>query len=79
MIGFLTILGYSLYDTVVVFDRLKEHGAGLRQATRQTYARRPTAPQPARWSGRINTSMVALLPVGGDPVHRRRPAGRGAR
>ncbi|MEO6309239.1 MAG: protein translocase subunit SecF [Leifsonia sp.] len=60
VIGFLTILGYSLYDTVVVFDKVRENTAGesnrtfggsVNLAVNQTLVRS------------INTSVVALLPV----------------
>ncbi|TAL44298.1 MAG: protein translocase subunit SecF [Salinibacterium sp.] len=61
VIGFLTILGYSLYDTVVVFDKIRENtnegsgrtfAASVNLAVNQTLVRS------------INTSVVALLPVG---------------
>ncbi|GAB2554105.1 protein translocase subunit SecF [Leucobacter ruminantium] len=63
MIGFLTILGYSLYDTVVVFDKIRENtrsdalgdrtfGEAINLGVNQTLVRS------------INTSVVALLPVG---------------
>ena len=38
VIGFLTILGYSLYDTVVVFDKIRENTAHVFSSTRRTYA-----------------------------------------
>jgi len=38
VIGFLTILGYSLYDTVVVFDKVRENTAGLQGGSRMTYS-----------------------------------------
>ena len=57
VIGLLTILGYSLYDTVVVFDSLKEGTKGITKQTRWTYS------EIANRS--INTTVVALLPVAG--------------
>ena len=53
MIGFLTILGYSLYDTVVVFDKVRENTSeALRQRADDLLARRPTSRSTRPWSGR---------------------------
>ena len=49
--GVLTILGFSLYDTVVVFDKVRENTRDLRER-RTTYAARPTWPSTRRWCAR---------------------------
>jgi preprotein translocase subunit SecF len=61
--GFLTILGYSLYDTVVVFDKVRENTRNLRQA-RKSYADLANLAVNQTLVRSINTSIVALLPVG---------------
>ena len=61
--GVLTILGFSLYDTVVVFDKVRENTADLR-GTRQTYARAANLAVNQTLVRSINTSIVALIPVG---------------
>ena len=61
--GFLTILGYSLYDTVVVFDKVRENTKNLRQA-RKSYADLANLAVNQTLVRSINTSIVALLPVG---------------
>ena len=71
--GMLTILGFSLYDTVVVFDKVRENTKNLR-ATHQTYAEAANLAVNQTLVRSINTSIVALIPVGRDPVRRRRPA-----
>jgi preprotein translocase subunit SecF len=62
--GFLTILGYSLYDTVVVFDKVRENTRGILQSTRSTYAERANLAVNQTLVRSINTSIAALLPVG---------------
>jgi preprotein translocase subunit SecF len=61
--GLLTILGFSLYDTVVVFDKVRENTADLR-STRQTYAEAANLAVNQTLVRSINTSIVALIPVG---------------
>ncbi|MFV0284944.1 MAG: protein translocase subunit SecF [Demequina sp.] len=63
VIGFLTILGYSLYDTVVVFDKVKENTAHLTEQTRYTYEELANLAVNQTLVRSINTSIVALLPV----------------
>jgi len=63
VIGFLTILGYSLYDTVVVFDKVRENTSGLLQQRRFTYAELANLAINQTLVRSINTSVVALLPV----------------
>jgi preprotein translocase subunit SecF len=61
--GLLTILGFSLYDTVVVFDKVRENTKNLR-ASRQTYAEAANLAVNQTLVRSINTSIVALIPVG---------------
>ncbi|HET7068505.1 MAG TPA: protein translocase subunit SecF, partial [Nocardioides sp.] len=61
--GVLTILGFSLYDTVVVFDKVRENTKNLR-ATHQTYAEAANLAVNQTLVRSINTSIVALIPVG---------------
>jgi len=61
--GLLTILGFSLYDTVVVFDKIRENTKNLR-ASRTTYARAANLALNQTLVRSINTSLVALIPVG---------------
>ncbi|SER95379.1 preprotein translocase subunit SecF [Actinokineospora terrae] len=63
VIGFLTILGFSLYDTVVVFDKVKENTRGLLGLTRRTYAEAANLAVNQTLMRSINTSLIALLPV----------------
>ncbi|HTS99858.1 MAG TPA: protein translocase subunit SecF [Streptosporangiaceae bacterium] len=63
VIGLLTILGYSLYDTVVVFDKVRENTAGLLATDRSTYSRAANLALNQTLVRSINTSLIALLPV----------------
>ena len=63
VIGLLTILGYSLYDTVVVFDKVRENTAGLLSSTRSTYSQAANLALNQTLVRSINTSVIALLPV----------------
>lgn len=65
VIGLLTILGYSLYDTVVVFDSLKEGTKGITKQTRWTYSEIANRSINGTLVRSINTTVVALLPVAG--------------
>lgn len=65
VIGLLTILGYSLYDTVVVFDGLKETTRDFTQQTRFTYGELANRSLNGTLVRSVNTSVVALLPVAG--------------
>jgi preprotein translocase subunit SecF len=64
VIGLLTILGYSLYDTVVVFDKVRENTAGLLGGARTTYSHAANLALNQTLVRSINTSIIALLPVG---------------
>jgi preprotein translocase subunit SecF len=63
VIGLLTILGYSLYDTVVVFDKVRENTAGLLGGVRSTYSQAANLALNQTLVRSINTSLIALLPV----------------
>jgi preprotein translocase subunit SecF len=65
VIGLLTILGYSLYDTVVVFDKVRENTAGLLGSSRSTYSQAANLALNQTLVRSINTSIIALLPVAG--------------
>lgn len=64
VIGFLTILAYSLYDTVVVFDRVRELTGKITAQTEFTFAEMVNLAVNQTLVRSINTSIVALLPVG---------------
>lgn len=63
VIGLLTILGYSLYDTVVVFDKVRENTKGLLDLSRQTYPESANLALNQTLMRSINTSLTSLLPV----------------
>jgi preprotein translocase subunit SecF len=64
VIGFLTILGYSLYDTVVVFDKVRENTEHITASTKRTFGEAANLAVNQTLVRSINTSVVALLPVG---------------
>jgi preprotein translocase subunit SecF len=63
VIGLLTILGYSLYDTVVVFDKVRENTAGILTTQRSTYSDAANTALNQTLVRSINTSLTALIPV----------------
>ncbi len=63
VIAVLTILGYSLYDTVVVFDRVRDNSKGLGSTGRMTYSEMVNLSMNQTLARSINTSLVAILPV----------------
>ena len=63
MIGFLTILGYSLYDTVVVFDKVRENTADAFRSKRMSYSAAANLAVNQTLVRSINTTVVALLPI----------------
>jgi preprotein translocase subunit SecF len=65
VIALLTILGYSLYDTVVVFDKVRENTAGLAGGSRMTFSQAANLAVNQTLMRSINTSIIALLPVAG--------------
>ncbi|MEE2523397.1 protein translocase subunit SecF [Pseudarthrobacter sp. J75] len=64
IIGFLTVLSYSLYDTVVVFDKIRENTAEISRSTRRTFGEEVNLAVNQTLVRSINTMMVAILPVG---------------
>ncbi|PWD49769.1 protein translocase subunit SecF [Serinibacter arcticus] len=64
VIGLLTILGYSLYDTVVVFDKVRENTANVLEQSRVTYEEASNLAVNQTIVRSINTSVVGILPVG---------------
>ncbi|MEV4489331.1 protein translocase subunit SecF [Micromonospora coxensis] len=65
VIGFLTILGFALYDVVVVFDKVQENTRGITANNNQTYGEAANLALNQSLMRSLNTSVVALLPVGG--------------
>ncbi|MFO7249161.1 MAG: protein translocase subunit SecF [Actinomycetes bacterium] len=63
LLGFLTILGYSLYDAVVVFDMIKEVTARLGSTGKMTYTQAANRALNATLVRSLNTTLVAILPV----------------
>jgi preprotein translocase subunit SecF len=63
VIGLLTILGFSLYDTVVVFDKVTENTRGLLGLSRRTYGEAANLALNQTLMRSINTSLIAVLPV----------------
>jgi preprotein translocase subunit SecF len=61
--GLLAILGFSLYDTVVVFDKVRENTRNLRES-RTTYAEAANLAVNQTLVRSINTGIVALIPIG---------------
>jgi preprotein translocase subunit SecF len=65
VVGLLTILGFSLYDTVVVFDKVDENSRGILGGSRMTYSEAANLAVNQTLARSINTSLIALLPVAG--------------
>ena len=63
VIGFLTILGYSLYDTVVVFDKVRENTRSITATGKYTYSQAANLAVNQTIVRSLNTSLIALLPV----------------
>ncbi|MFK0038550.1 protein translocase subunit SecF [Paenarthrobacter sp. NPDC090517] len=63
IIGFLTVLSYSLYDTVVVFDKIRENTSDIATSTRRTFSEEVNLAVNQTLVRSINTMMVAVLPV----------------
>ncbi len=74
IIAILTILGYSLYDTVVIFDKIKENTESLALVSRDTYSGVVNLSLNQTLMRSVNTSLVVLLPIlslllfGGDTL-----------
>jgi preprotein translocase subunit SecF len=65
VIALLTILGYSLYDTVVVFDKVRENTANIAGGSRMTFSQATNLAVNQTLVRSINTSIIALMPVVG--------------
>jgi preprotein translocase subunit SecF len=65
VVGLLTILGFSLYDTVVVYDKVAENSRDLLAGSRMTFSDAANLAVNQTLMRSINTSLIALLPVGG--------------
>jgi preprotein translocase subunit SecF len=65
VVGLLTILGFSLYDTVVVFDKVRENARDLGATARLTYPEAANLAVNQTLMRSINTSLISLLPVAG--------------
>jgi preprotein translocase subunit SecF len=63
VIGLLTILGFSLYDTVVVFDKVRENTRGLLGLTRRTFGEAANLALNQTLMRSFNTAFIALLPI----------------
>ena len=63
VVAFLTILGYSLYDTIVVFDKVDENTKGLAASGRMTYGDMVNVSMNQVLMRSLNTSLVAILPI----------------
>ncbi|CAM3040556.1 protein translocase subunit secF [Williamsia muralis] len=63
VIGFLAILGFSLYDTVVVFDKVEENVRGVLHTSRRTYAEQANLAVNQTLMRSINTTVISVLPV----------------
>lgn len=63
VIAFLTILGYSLYDTIVVFDRVRDNTRSLATTGRVTVSETINLSMNQTLARSINTSLVAVLPI----------------
>ncbi|MET4049950.1 MULTISPECIES: protein translocase subunit SecF [unclassified Rhodococcus (in: high G+C Gram-positive bacteria)] len=63
VIGLLTILGFSLYDSVVVFDKVEENTRGILNLRRKTYAEQANLAVNQTLMRSINTTVIGVLPV----------------
>lgn len=63
VIGLLTVLSFSIYDTVIVFDKVRENTAGLSQSRRQTYAEAANSAVNQTVMRSISTTVISALPI----------------
>jgi preprotein translocase subunit SecF len=63
VIGLLTILGFSIYDTVIVFDKVEENTHGFEHTTRRTFAEQANLAVNQTFMRSINTSLISVLPI----------------
>ena len=63
VIGLLTILGFSLYDTVIVFDKVEENTRGFQHTTRRTFAEQANLAINQTLMRSFNTSLISVVPI----------------
>ena len=63
LIGLLTIMGFSLYDTVIVFDKVRENTQGFQHTTRRTFAEQANLAINQTFMRSINTTLISITPV----------------
>jgi preprotein translocase subunit SecF len=63
VIGLLTIMGFSLYDTVIVFDKVQENTHGFEHTTRRTFAEQANLAINQTFMRSINTTLISITPV----------------
>jgi preprotein translocase subunit SecF len=63
VIGLLTILGFSLYDTVIVFDKVEENTHGFEHTARRTFGEQANLAVNQTFMRSINTSLISVLPI----------------
>ena len=63
VIGLLTILGFSLYDTVIVFDKVEENTRGLKHTARRTYAEEANLGVNQTLMRSMHTTIIGILPL----------------
>ncbi|RDI50598.1 protein translocase subunit SecF [Nocardia mexicana] len=63
VIGLLTVLGYVLYDNVVVFDKVEENTRGVLHLTRRTYGEQANLAANQTLMRSINTTIIGILPI----------------
>ncbi|WP_306363501.1 protein translocase subunit SecF [Nocardia sp. CC227C] len=63
VIGLLTILGFSLYDNVVVFDKVEENTRGVTHTMRRTYAEQANLAANQTLMRSLSTTIIGVLPI----------------
>ena len=63
LIGLLTIMAFSLYDTVIVFDKVQENTHGFEHTTRRTFAEQANLAINQTFMRSINTTLISIIPV----------------
>jgi preprotein translocase subunit SecF len=63
LIGLLTIMAFSLYDTVIVFDKVQENTQGFEHTTRRTFAEQANLAINQTFMRSINTTLISITPV----------------
>ncbi|MDO8395011.1 MAG: protein translocase subunit SecF, partial [Dietzia sp.] len=63
VIGLLTILGFSLYDTVIVFDKVEENTRGAKHSSSSTYAEEANLAVNQTLMRSIHTTIIGILPL----------------